>query len=302
VESDAVSLQEVENAKRAAAAVDVIRQANASYPATMTPEQICAANGVILAEVGKRTELNELFAEQPRISTELVGYDHNAAFPILMKKLLSDWTGCGLIGFVLAAMFGAIVSSLAAMLNSASTIATIDIYNKLHRGASDRVLVLWGRFFVVLFVGIAIWIAPKLGSPAFNGIFSFIQEFQGFISPGILAVFLFGMFIPWAPRACGVVGLLLSPVIYGICKFACPIAIPGLGDTPVQEWAFLNRMALTFVIVVAVLMVMTVTRPMKRKDFRMPVSDAIELKTSWVAVVFGIVVVVVTGWLYKFFW
>ena len=303
-----IAKQEAENARRAAAAIDYIRQMNQSNPATMTPEQIFQANQVVIAEVSKQERMTDMFTGNSKISTELIGYDHNAAFPILMKKLLSGKTGYGLIGFILAAMFGAIVSSLAAMLNSASTIATMDIYNKLHRTASDGLLVFWGRIFIILFVGIAIWIAPKLGSPAFGGIFTFIQEFQGFISPGILAVFIFGMFIPWTPRACGVVGLLLSPIIYGVCKWACPLTIPflggGLGDVPVQEWAFLNRMALTFAIVVAVLLLMTIFRPMKRiaAQESEEATAVIELRTSWLAVFFGLVVIALTAWLYKIFW
>ena len=72
----------------------------------------------------------------------------------------------------------------------------------------------------MIFVLIAILIAPQLGRPEFGGIFTFIQEFQGFISPGILAIFVFGLLVHRAPRVCGTVGLLLNPVLYGSLKVA----------------------------------------------------------------------------------
>ena len=91
---------------------------------------------------------------------KLVGYDYDAAFPVLLKNLLKprpmiSW-------FVLAAIFGAVVSSLASMLNSASTIATIDLYQKLNPRATQRNLVSAGRVFVVIFVVIAAVIAGIL--------------------------------------------------------------------------------------------------------------------------------------------
>ena len=156
--------------------------------------------------------------------------------------------GNGIKGFVLAAIFGAVVSSIAAMLNSASTIFTIDIYNKLRRHASQYELVTVGRIGVVVFVLIAMFIAPSLGHPRFGGIFTFIQEFQGFISSGILAIFLFGVLVHRAPRYVGTVGLILNPVLYGIFKFSPQI--PGLKDIGVLQtvaaWSFLDRMALCF--------------------------------------------------------
>ena len=79
------------------------------------------------------------------LSDKLVGYDYDAAFPTLLKGLLP--VGFGILGFVLAAIFGAVVSSLASMLNSASTIATMDIYHKARKSASQFELVSAGRIF-----------------------------------------------------------------------------------------------------------------------------------------------------------
>lgn len=245
----------------------------------------------------------------------LVLRDFDAAFPILLKNLLPE--GNGLQGFVLAAIFGAVVSSLASMLNSASTIATMDLYAKIRKGASQFELVSVGRVFVVLFVLIAIFIAPALDDPAFDGIFTFIQEFQGFISPGVLAIFLFGLLVHRAPRACGLVGLVLSPILYGLFKFSPKI--PVLKNIPVlatgekvvddvtvvtkgiADWSFLDRMSLTFLIVLAVLTVMTLVRPLD-KPVDLPVNEKMDVTSSPGAKAFAAVVVVLAIGLYVMFW
>ena len=108
------------------------------------------------------------------VAETLPAFDYDNAFPTLIRRLLPVNTG--IKGFVLVAIFGAVVSSLASMLNSASTIATMDIYGKLRKGASQYELVTSGRVFVVIFVLIAMFIAPSLGHPSFGGIFTFIQE------------------------------------------------------------------------------------------------------------------------------
>ena len=196
----------------------------------------------------------------------------------------------GITWFVLAAIFGAVVSSLASMLNSAATIATMDLYNKVHKNASQSALVLAGRGFTLLFVLIACLIAPSLSNPAFGGIFNFIQEFQGFISPGILAVYLFGFLVPRAPRYVGWLGILINVALYGGLKwFLAP------------EMAFLNRMAVCFGVVVLVLGAITFLKPMA-KPVVLPTTDLIKLESSRSAKIIGIGIVVLTLCLYALFW
>ena len=163
----------------------------------------------------------------------LYGYKYDSAFGLLISKALPD--GFGLRGFIFAALLGAVVSSLAAMLNAASTIFTIDIYKKfLNKNASDKNQVLVGRIAVLSFAVIGCLVAPMLANPKLGGVFTFIQEFQGYLSPGILAVFIFGMFSKKAPRFAGALGILTSPIVYGFLQWK-------FGDI-----AFLNRMAITF--------------------------------------------------------
>lgn len=229
--------------------------------------------------------VTQLQARGVPLATRLVGYDYDAAFPTLLRNLLKP----GLTWFVLAAIFGAVVSSLASMLNSASTIFTMDIFNKLARGASQKVLVRAGRLSMLVFVGIACVIAPQLGRPEFGGIFTFIQEFQGFISPGVLAVFLFGFLVSKAPRYVGWVGILLNVALYGALKWFVP------------ELVFLNRMAVCFFTVVLVLALITAINPLAR-PVQLPVNNEIALESSRTARLGGVAVVVLTLLLYVIFW
>ncbi|NLZ04950.1 MAG: sodium/solute symporter [Phycisphaerae bacterium] len=236
-----------------------------------------------------------------KISQKLVGHDFDAAFPTLIRNLVSKHRG--ILGFVLAALFGAVVSSIAAMLNAASTIFTMDIFRKVKKDASQKALITCGRVCIVVFVLIAIFIAPKLDSPAFGGIFTFIQEFQGFISPGILAIFLFGLLVHRAPRHAGTVGLVLNPILYGTLKWAD--RIPGFGQTELAgklaQIAFLNRMAICFGIILAVLAVMTVIKPLP-EPVVLPTNPKMDMTSSRGAKLAGVGVVILTLALYAIFW
>jgi SSS family solute:Na+ symporter len=220
------------------------------------------------------------------VRTMLIGYDTDAAFPTLLRNLLP--VGTGLRGFVLAAIFGAVVSSLASMLNSAATIFTMDIYHKARKTASQYELVSVGRACTVVFVLIAMTIAPYLDSPRFGGIFTFIQEFQGFISPGILAVFVFGLLIPKAPRFAGMLGLVLNPILYGAMKWF------------LTDVSFLNRMAYCFLIVLGVLALATLLKPL-REPLVLPENTRIPLVSSRSAKLLGAGVIALTILLYVVF-
>jgi len=236
-------------------------------------------------------ELNIGLLEQARQGSgkihELALRDYDAAFPVLIKNLLP--TGTGLKGFVLAAIFGAVVSSLASMLNSSSTIFAMDIFRKIKKNATQIQLVTAGRVSVVVFVFIAMLIAPRLDNPKFGGIFTFIQEFQGFISPGILSIFLFGVLVHRAPRACGTVGLIINPILYGSLKYFAP----GI--------AFLNRMAICFFIILAVLAIMTLLKPLPQ-PITLPVNEGMDMRTDGRTKIFGAVVILLTLTLYAIFW
>ncbi len=223
------------------------------------------------------------------ITTEkFIAYKYDTAMAQLLGNVLPERTG--LLGFVLAALLGAVVSSLAAMLNAASTIFTMDIYKKyISPEASQKVIVLLGRICVVVFTAIAIGLAPQLGNPKIsNSIFTIIQESQGFISPGILAVFAFGLIVRKAPAMSGAIGLACSIASYGILKVLAP---------SVQ---FLNRMAICFVLCLVVMGIITLIKPLAQ-PIVFEKKTELQLETSKGALVGGIVVVVVTVILYILF-
>lgn len=213
------------------------------------------------------------------------GYKYDAALSVLMKNLLPE--GSGWRGFVLAALFGAIVSSLAAVLNAASTIFTMDIYQRyINPAASQKMLVLSGRIAVGVFALIGIFLAPNLDR--FGSIFKYIQQFQGYASPGILAVFVFGIMNRRGPGICGVVGLLLNPVLYWAL------------DT-YTELAFLDAMGVCFFSVLIVMFIIAKIKPLPQPVV-FQTNTTMALESSRSAKVGGIIVVVLTLVLYAIFW
>ena len=219
---------------------------------------------------------------------KFIAYKYDTAMAQLLGKVLPN--GIGLVGFVVAALLGAVVSSLAAMLNAASTIFTMDIFKKfISPKASQKAIVLLGRICVVAFSFVAIWLAPQLGNPKIsNSIFTIIQEGQGFISPGILAVFVFGLIFRKAPPLAGVVGLVTNIVAYGAMKLIAP------------QVQFLNRMAICFVLCLAVMGVITAMIPLK-ESVKFEQRGTLSLESSKGALFAGIAVVVMTLILYALF-
>ena len=150
--------------------------------------------------------------------------------------LLSTYIGPGLRGLAVAALAAAIVSSLASMMNSTATIFTMDLYKTtFDKNASEHKLVTIGRTVSLVAITIAVLTAyPLLG--AIDQAFQYIQEYTGFISPGVLAVFLMGLFWKKATANAALITAILSIPLSTAMKFLTP-------DVP-----FMNRMGYVFVI------------------------------------------------------
>ncbi len=126
------------------------------------------------------------------------------AYPWLLQFLPT-----GLKGVAFAALAAAIVSSLASMLNSTSTIFTMDIYKQyINKNASDKATVNTGRISAAIALIIACIMAPLLGG--IDQAFQFIQEYTGVVSPGILAVFMLGLFWKKTTNKGAIAGALVS--------------------------------------------------------------------------------------------
>ncbi len=255
---------------------------------------------VVMAQKINQLSTKALAANKTLIEgPHLVGFDYDSAFPVLVRNLLREhWY---LSWFVLAALFGAVVSSLASMLNSASTIATMDLYAKAAKVTDGAQLVKAGRVFVVIFVLVAILVAPHFDNPKLGGIFKIIQEFQGFVSPGILAIFLVGFFVPRAPRYVGIMGILLNVVAYGALKWGLGDAIVSAGLWFAPSISFLDRMAICFLLVLLASGIATLLHPL-REPVKMPVNEAMSLAPSRFAAFAGVGVILLTIVLYVVFW
>lgn len=138
--------------------------------------------------------------------------------------LISTFIPIGLKGLVLAALAAAIVSSLASMLNSTSTIFTMDIYKPyINQEASQTKLVNVGRLTAGVALVIAVLLAPLLGG--IDQMFQYIQEYTGLVSPGILAVFLMGLFWKKATNKGAIWGVLCSipiALLFKLLPFEMP--------------------------------------------------------------------------------
>ena len=166
----------------------------------------------------------------------------------------------------------------------------MDLYRRhLRKDASQKSLVLIGRILTLVFVVIGCTIAPRLADERFQGVFHYIQEFQGYISPGILAAFVFGFVVKRTPAVAGNAALILTVPIYGFLYWKF------------NEIAFLNRMAITFIAVLLVMGILTLINPLAEPK-EMPVRDEIELKTSRLVLILGGMVILSVIAFYIIFW
>lgn len=164
------------------------------------------------------------------------GINYDKAYPWLISVFIPS----GIKGLVLAALTAAIVSSLASMLNSTSTIFTMDIYKSIiNKNASDTKLVPVGRIVAGVALIIAVLLAPVMGN--IPQMFQYIQEYTGLVSPGILAVFIMGLFWKKATNRGAIVGVVSS------------IAVAMLLKTPVVDLAWMDQMLYTTLITMAII-------------------------------------------------
>lgn len=211
------------------------------------------------------------------------------AFPTLIRNLIPS----GVRGFIFAAIAGAVISSLASMLNSASTLFTMDIYKQhIKRGSSDSQTLWVGRVAVLVCVVIGAVLATILDQlPGFDGVFNFIQQFQGYIWPGTVAAFLGGLMFKRAPAAAGTVALLAGPAAYGALQLT-------------QSWHgvhFLLQTLIAWGVAFGLVVGMRVVAP-RGEAWTLPTGTEIDLRTSKPAAVAGGLVLVGVAVFYVVFW
>ena len=205
------------------------------------------------------------------------------AYPWLLKSIVPT----GIKGLIFAALIAAIVSSFSAIINSASTIFTMDLYKPyLNKNANDKLLVKVGRISSVIIVVISVLVAAGLKN--LEQAFQFIQEYTGMVSPGITAIFVFGMFWKRTTSNAAFWGTIFSiPISTGI-KYV-------FNDTP-----FLDQMLVSFLIVATI--IITISMAAKKEDTKGIDLPKHIFKTNRSFNILSLIIIVILISIYTIFW
>ena len=216
----------------------------------------------------------------------------------------------GLKGLSIAALTAAIVASLAGKINSISTIFTLDIYKKyIKKDASEQKMVWTGRMvaWVALIIAIMFTWKDVLGISSAGG-FTYIQKYTGFISPGVFAMFLLGMFWKRTTGAAAVVGVITGVTL---CYFFNEVAPSWFGNDTWfwtaypngkggYEIPFLIAMGLSFFFTVSIMVILSLAGPkINPKAFELD-KTMFKLKPQTIALV--VLILLLLTALYVKFW
>lgn len=212
--------------------------------------------------------------------------------------LIHQFVPAGIKGLVLAALSAAIVSSLASMLNSTSTIFTMDIYRPyIDKNASDKKTVMVGRITAAVALIIAVVLAPALGG--IDQAFQYIQEYTGVVSPGILAVFITGLFWKRATNNAAIWGVIVSIPI----AFYFKVAPNGWSDAALfVNIPFMHQMMITAVVSIAVIVIVSQIEGKGAKDPKGIDLDKSLFRTSPVFNISAFAIMLICVALYAIFW
>lgn len=216
----------------------------------------------------------------------------NEAYPMLMTLLPP-----GLLGLVFVALIAAIIASMGSKINSIATIFTIDVFKTFDKNASERTLVIVGRVAAITALIIAIITAKPLLS-SFDQAFQYIQDFTGFFTPGIVVIFLLGMFWKRATEAgaltAAVGSVVMSYIFYN--KWPYIPAFDALGHIP-----FLNRMGYVFLICLGLAIVVSRVQKQKAQTVAVDVANIDYSTTKSFNIATGAVILILIA-LYATWW
>jgi SSS family solute:Na+ symporter len=230
-----------------------------------------------------------LFATEMTNAAGQVRPDH--AYPTLLNLLPS-----GLKGLAFAALTAAVVASLAGKVNSISTIFSLDIYKKLfNKAASEKQLVNAGRWTVIVSMLLACLVAPALKT--LDQAYQFIQEYVGFIAPGVLAIFTLGLFWKKTSTLAGILGAALTIPLSTLLKFL-PLWTSGW----FPDYPFLDRMSIVFVAIVLLMVGISLKNPNPKERQSLIQLDDSMFKLSNRFIVGSVVIVGILAALYTVFW
>ena len=230
--------------------------------------------------------------------------NQDSAYPVLLNLLPA-----GLKGLSFAALTAAVVASMAGKANSISTIFTLDIYKKyINTGASEKQLVSIGRIAVVASMVLAIAIAPFMGIDKKGG-FEFIQEYTGYVSPGIFALFILGFF--WKRTTSNAaLFALIGGVTFSILSKYIPnwtgvndcMFYTAFLDGDVYMIPFMDRMGWVFIFCVVSMVIISLADPASKNNPKGLEIDAKMFKLEPSFILGTVVVVMGLIALYTYFW
>ncbi|MFC1226318.1 sodium/sugar symporter [Pedobacter sp. BG31] len=228
------------------------------------------------------------------------------AYPVLLNLLPA-----GLKGLSFAALTAAVVASLAGKANSIATIFTLDIYKKvLKTDASEKNLVTTGKISIIVAMILGVLIAPHLGIDKKGG-FEYIQEYTGFVSPGIFAMFILGFFWKRTTSAAALFATIGGFGLSVLLKFL-PIVtdlswLAGMGFSVknadgVYEIPFLDRMGFVFVFCITGMVIISLVSNKAKAEAKGLAIDAKMFKTSRGFAVGALIIIGLLVALYSVYW
>ncbi|MDB4583328.1 sodium/solute symporter [Draconibacterium sp.] len=204
------------------------------------------------------------------------------AYPWILENIVP----AGIKGLIFAALIAAIVSSFSAIINSTSTIFTMDLYKPyINKNASEKQLVAVGRISGIVAMAVAVVVAPLLGS--IDQAFQFIQEYTGMISPGVTAIFVLGMFWKRTTSIAALWGTILSIPISAAIKFLVP------------KMPFLDQMMVSFLVIALIIVVISMLD--KKEGKGLEISRKI-FRTDKTFNLLSAIIIVIFSAIYIVFW
>jgi SSS family solute:Na+ symporter len=230
--------------------------------------------------------------------------NQDSAYPVLLNLLPA-----GLKGLSFAALTAAVVASMAGKANSISTIFTLDIYKKyLNTNATEKQLVSVGRIAIIGAMVLAIVIAPFMGIDKKGG-FEFIQEYTGYVSPGIFALFILGFFWKRTTSNAALFALIGGVTFSVLTKYIptwtgvndCMFYTAFL-DGDVYMIPFMDRMGWVFIFCVVSMVIISLADPASKNNPKGLEIDAKMFKLEPSFIFGAVVVVMAIVALYTYFW
>jgi len=241
--------------------------------------------------------------QQEMMTNGVVNKDN--AYPILLNLLPN-----GLKGLSFAALTAAVVASMAGKANSISTIFTLDIYKKyLNPGASEKNLVSVGKIAVIASLVLAIVVTPLMGIDKKGG-FQFIQEYTGYVSPGIFALFTLGFFWKRTTSKAALFALIGGVTFSILTKYIptwtgindCLFYTAYPDETGTMMIPFMDRMGWVFIFCVTSMVIISLADPESKNNPKGLEIDPSMFKLTPGFLAGAVVVCVMLLFLYTYFW